>query len=91
MSDILARFTRGADRVTIVPDMSPGYHVILTTPAGEGTRVERFQRRYLRLHLDLYEAAGYRRLRLCPACQGTGTQDPDAAEGCAGCRGEGGA
>ena len=84
---ILARFTRGADRVTIVPDFHPGYHVILTTLAGEGTRVERFQRRYLGLHLDLYEAAGYRRLRLCPACQGTGGETPAAAESCARCRG----
>jgi len=88
---VLARFIRGADRVAIVSDLHPGYHLILTTPAGEGTRVERFQRRYLGLHLGLYEAAGYRRLALCPACQGTGSEDPNPAEGCAACRGEGGA
>ena len=98
MSHVLARFKRGEDRVKIVPDMEPGYHYVITQPANptEGTRVERFQSRYLLLHVDLYEAAGYQRLMLCQACQGTGVSWYSDARGeadrdaCADCEGEGG-
>ena len=95
MSTVLARFTRGGDRIKIVADLEPGYHVILTTPADpqDGPRVERFQSRYLLLHLDLYEAAGYRRLILCQTCHGSGRywhRDRDQEDVCDECQGEGG-
>ena len=98
MSHILARFKRGDDRIKIVPDFDPGYHVIITDPANpqEPSRVERFQSRYLLLHVDLYESAGYQRLTLCQPCQGSGMvwytdgRGEAAHDVCEVCHGEGG-
>ena len=98
MTAILARFARNGERIKIVPDLDPGYHYLITTPADlrEPPTVQRFQRRYLDLHLDLYALAGYRRLALCPACQGSGMEwytdrhDEADQDVCSACQGEGG-
>jgi hypothetical protein len=96
MSHVLARFKRGENRVKIVPDMEPGYHYIVSANLMEPTRVERFQSQYLLLHADMYVAAGYKRLKLCQACEGDGRQWYTDRQGeadkdvCTVCEGEGG-
>ena len=98
MSTVLARFKRNGERVKIVADLEAGSHFIITSPADltVPAHVERFSSRYLLLHVDLYQAAGYTRLTLCASCQGSGrgwvagTHDDASLDVCPRCQGEGG-
>ena len=98
MSTVLARFKRNGERVKIVADLEAGSHFIITSPADltVPAHVERFSSRYLLLHVDLYQAAGYERLTLCESCQGsgrgwvTGAHEDASLDVCPRCQGEGG-
>ena len=98
MSTVLARFKRNGERVKIVADLEAGSHFIITTPADVTVpaHVERFSSRYLLLHVDLYQAAGYERLTLCESCQGSGrgwvpgAHEDAGRDVCLRCQGEGG-